>query len=229
MRPSLHGFETGRSRADMTGDMVDVDAGTGDRQRWTDRPTISADETIRVEMLVRSMAPAPGTHDAQVDLVETARRLEAAGTISDATLSIWGERLCRCQSCRETTVGREYLERIRAFEAWGERVQAGIDLPFRDRRLECRFTGTETPVIVPPRVTIAVYGDATVRGVFPCEVDGTPVSAAAGLERLGGARRGTAEGDGGPIDHPEENPAKESDDEASDGEGEEPDSLVGSH
>lgn len=170
-------------------DALDVDGDTGDGLLRPEQPRIAADVDVRVDVFVRSLAPEPAVHVAQVEVVEAVHDLADDGRIADGTVSIWGERLCPCETCRQTGAGRAVLDRVRAFESWAEAVPAAVTVPFDRRSLECGFTGAETDVIVPPRVTIAVYGDTTLLGVFPCELDGESISAADGLERLRNVRR----------------------------------------
>lgn len=181
----------------MGGYAQDVDGGTGDGLLGPKRPRIPADVDVRVEVFVRSLAPAPAVHAAQVDVVEAVNDLAEAGRIEDATVSIWGERLCPCETCRETGAGRAVLNRVRAIESWAEAVPAAVTVPFDRRSHECGFTDLGGEVIVPPRITVAVYGDGALLGVFPCEVDGESISAVEGLERLRKVRRVDATADSG--------------------------------
>lgn len=188
----LHRVDGPPGRTHMGGDAQDVDGGTGDGLLRPDQPRIPAALDVRVDVFVRSLAPAPGLHGQQVAIVESLNELADAGGIADATVSIWGERLCPCETCRETGAGRAVLDRVRAIEAWAAAVSAAVTVPFERRSRDCGFTGAKTTVIVPPRITIVIYGDATLLGVFPCEVDGESISVAEGLERLRKARRADA-------------------------------------
>lgn len=173
----------------MDGNELADDGVTGDRLLRTERPRVPSDVDLRVEVFVRSLAPTPAAHVAQVDLVKAVNDLADGGPLADTTVSVWGDRLCRCDTCRDTSAGRAMLDRVRAFEAWAAAVPAAVTVPFDRRCLACGFTGAEADVIVPPGVTIAVYGDASLLGVFPCEVDGESISVAEGLERLRNVRR----------------------------------------
>ena len=180
----------------MDAEIPSDNQGTWNGQLGLEKDSIPAEMDVRVDVYVRSMAPPPATHEAQVGLIADLEALAAADVVDESTVTIWGERLCRCETCRETGAGRAVLARVRSFEGWAADVDATVDLPFDFRRLDCEMTGASNEVIVPPRVTLGIHVEGTLRGVFPCVIDGVSISASDGLAMLRRARRSGRAADG---------------------------------
>jgi hypothetical protein len=138
---------------------------------WDRELILPGDADLTVDVYVRSLSPSNGTHAGRVEFVEELERLEAERVIRDATVSIWGDRICRCETCSATGAGRAALERLREFEAWSEDVDADVSLPFERRSISSEFVDRTLECVVPPHITVAVYGGSSLVGVFPCEVD----------------------------------------------------------
>jgi len=166
---------------------MQLDTGELDSQRqqlWVRNPSIPADVGVRVDAFVRSLVPPSGAHETQAEIIERLSALGAFGVVEDSTVSIWGRRLCECETCAGTRAGRAVLDRLWEFETWEREQDADVELPFDRREVHSEFTGSVHEVVVPPRVLLAVYGDSTLLGVFPCEVEGEVYTARDGLVAL---------------------------------------------
>lgn len=142
-------------------------------------------ETARVEVYVRSLLPPPGAKEAQTEVLEDLKRVADGTAIQDVLVDVWGERLCLCESCRRTEVGRALFDRVRELQRWGEEYDASATSFFDRTHRESSLTGGSYDGIVPPRVTAALYVDGTVRGVFPCRFGDERYSVADFVESVG--------------------------------------------
>lgn len=158
---------------------ISTDGGqTEEFQRWqndTARALASADGA-HVDLYVRSMLPPPGAKDAQTDVLAGLWRAADGTPIDDVAVTVWGERICRCEACLRTQTGRAMLDTVREFEEWGESYDASATSFFERVRHESSLTGETYTGIVPPRVTAALYVEDSLSGVFPVRFGETAYS-----------------------------------------------------
>jgi len=133
-------------------------------------------EAARLDVYVRSMMPPPGAKDTQQNLLHDLQKLVEGTPIQNVGVNVWGERICLCETCRETDVGTAMLNTVREFEHWGEEYDAGTGSFFERLYQQSLVTGNSYEGISPPRVTVALYVDNSLSGVFPSYFAGEPYS-----------------------------------------------------
>lgn len=141
------------------------------------------------DVFVRSMAPPVGVHDTQVRVLNRLGDLEESGRIDRRTVSVWGERLCRCASCEATGACLAALEKVREFERWAASAEGDVSLQFERQSTTSRIVDSSIDAIVPPRITLAVYVAGNLASVFPCRVPERHWSVGEGIEALERAAR----------------------------------------
>ncbi len=134
------------------------------------RSDLASRETHRIELFVRSLAPVPGTHRRRASLVERLEELDASDRVDEFDVTILGEELCLCDTCRETAVGSDTLDSVQELREWGG--ENATPLAFDERRVDCSITGEEYTVLVPPTTCLAASVDDELQAVFPCRIDG---------------------------------------------------------
>lgn len=137
-----------------------------------------------VEVNVRSLAPPLATHDGQREIIDRFAALSEEKVLTGTRVSILGERICLCETCGGTQSGAAALDRVRLYERWAATSDLEISVPFERRTLHSTITDVECEVIVPPRIAVAVYDDASLLYVFPCEIEGTVYTVTDALEAL---------------------------------------------
>lgn len=119
-----------------------------------------------VRAFIRSLAPAPGQHDSRAQVLDQLNSAEQFGHVDSCELSILGEQICRCQSCQTCTEATHLLETAETLAGWeGDGLRS---TGFSERTVLSQVTGEEYHVMVPPELSIGVYLDERLVGVFPC-------------------------------------------------------------
>jgi hypothetical protein len=143
-------------------------ASTEGFERWIAEATetVRAGEDARVDVFVRSLLPPPGAKDAQTEILD---RLDESidETPASMRVQVWGQRICRCEICQDTEIGRIFLDRIETLTSWGDRFDADASAVFDYTSQESSVTGSTYEGIRPPQVTAVLYVDGVVTGVFP--------------------------------------------------------------
>lgn len=149
----------------MTGETIVTDP-------WWERyrADLASRESHRIELFVRSLSPVPGTHRQRTELVRRLDDLDAAGLIDGYDVTVLGEELCLCETCREIAPGTYLRERLRELQEWGG--DRASPLAFTEREVNCSLTGEVYRVLVPPTTSLAAYVDGSLTAVFPCRIDG---------------------------------------------------------
>ena len=151
---------------------------------WCNEAELPGEAELFVELNVRSLAPPTGTHEGQTDVIETLSDLESAGVIEELRLCVFGERICPCDTCGDTRPGRAALDRVREYQRWAANLDTEVSIPFERRTIHSEIAETDYEVIVPPRVSLGIYDDATLLGVFPCEIGDTVYTVGDVIEAL---------------------------------------------
>jgi hypothetical protein len=125
----------------------------------------------RVEVFVRSMLPPLGVKSSQEALIARLDELvDEEAALDSVSVSVTGDRLCLCETCSGTDVERELLDRIAELDAWGEAYDATASPFFETQELDSSIAGETARALVPPRVSVALYCDDALAGVFPCRI-----------------------------------------------------------
>ena len=123
------------------------------------------DRPPRIELYVRSLAPAEG-RKRQEAVVERLRALDADGHIAGVEVVLCADCVWPSLGTAETDVGRRLLRRYDAFREWAE--ARGRELVgFRRRDADSLLTGTAVTGIVFPRLALAEYRDGDLAFVAP--------------------------------------------------------------
>ena len=179
---------------------------TRDRPHSTDDPAFTewlettddrfADaDRRRVDVFVRSLLPPLGSKGTQEALLQHLNDLTAEGILDDVSVTVTGNRLCLCETCAETDAGTHLLDSLRELDEWGGEFDASVTPFFETRALDSDLTDETARALVPPRITVALYCDETIAGVFPCEMGDSTFATedlVAALDRLCEGQRAVA-------------------------------------
>ena len=155
-----------------------------DTTAWWERyrTDVLADEQHHIEIFFRSLAPNQGSHDKRRTILE---RLEGAAedaVLDSYDINVVGDGMCLCQDCGETRIARHMHETLTSLRSGGsEDVEP---TGFAERVVDSQMTGEHYRLLVPPEVSVAVYVDDSLRGVFPAVVEDVPVSVSDFLRAL---------------------------------------------
>lgn len=138
------------------------------------RTDVAAGKAHRIEVFFRSLAPSQGSHDKRRRIIKNLGEADDASTIDGYDVNVVGEGMCLCDDCAETRLARHMHDRLSRLRAGGSDVVE--PLGFRERSVDSSLTGENYTLLVPPEVSLAVYVDDALRGVFPAEVEGVSVS-----------------------------------------------------
>lgn len=143
---------------------------------WWERYTSALEkaDTHRLRVFVRSLRPAPGSHDHRERMFERIRTATEQSTIDEFDVQVLGEEICLCPQCEELADVETIHDTARKVADWddGTLVASG----FKEREVNCSFTHEQYRVLVPPETALGVYLDGSLAGVFPCTTDRTEYS-----------------------------------------------------
>lgn len=126
-------------------------------------------ETLSIEIYVRSISE-PSAHGYQSELLDLLRRLDQQGTIDGYDVTLMGEKICNCETCKELEPVDRRLERIREWRRWA--AENGVTLLFNERTVRSSVTGDTYQFIVPPTATLVLSHDGAIESVLPNRSDG---------------------------------------------------------
>lgn len=155
---------------------------------WREDATLGPTSELTADVYLRSLSPPAGVHEGQTARIERLSTLSAAGRLGEVRVSVWGDRICLCETCTGTGAGRAALDRVEEFERWAEEADPAVTLPFERRVVRSRYTDSEQEVLVPPVMLLALYGGESLVGVFPHTAAGGQVpveDAIAAIEAAG--------------------------------------------
>lgn len=138
-----------------------------DTAAWRARATLGPASELTADVYLRSLSPPAGVHDGQVARIERLSALSASGRLEEVRVSVWGARICLCETCTGTGAGRAALDRVEEFERWAESIDPPATLPFDRRVIRSNYTDSTQEVLVPPVVLLALYDRESLVGVFP--------------------------------------------------------------
>ena len=159
-------------------------------------PRVDQDGAIRLELFVRSLAPA-AVRPAQESVVRRLQRLEEAPRVATVDVHVAGDRICRGAATVRTRPGRFLLDRVDAFEVWADRTDRSIDETFEHVADARGIDGADCSGIRFPAMVLAEYVGDELRFVAPSASAGETTSVPdrlAHLEREYGTVTGDASG-----------------------------------
>lgn len=134
-----------------------------------------------VALFVRSLSP---TEPATTQHVECVRDLEAAGTVTDASVTVWGREIELSARARRAPTGQYLLDRVANFRAWAD--ERGVSMaPFFDtREVSSSLTGEEFAALRLPASCLAEYEGERLVHVAPYTTGDAVCTVADRLRRL---------------------------------------------
>jgi hypothetical protein len=133
------------------------------------REQLTAGTVTRVELFVRSCTPAPGTHDRRNRLFRSIERQVNDGPLDSYGITVLSDKFCLCANCLELYDDGliETVERLMSWRSGGIR-----SIGFDEQEVRSSILDEQYTVIVPPELSLGVYVDDSLAGVFPCRADG---------------------------------------------------------
>lgn len=131
--------------------------------------TLRESATHQVTACVRSVAPALGQHDSRALVLSELDSVVGSGLLDSCGLTVLSDRICRCQQCQRAPEAAQLLDTVETLSGW-----ASSDLRscgFEERTVCSEITCEEYRVIVPPELSIGIYADDSLVGVFPSATD----------------------------------------------------------
>lgn len=152
-------------------DQRGTSTGAGDTAVWQESATLGPASELTADVYLRSLSPPAGVHDGQAARIERLTTLSAAGRLENVRVSVWGNRICLCETCAGTGPGRAALDRVEEFERWAEDLDPAVTLPFDHRKVRSDYTDSTQDVLVLPVLLLALYDRDSLLGVFPHATD----------------------------------------------------------
>lgn len=147
-------------------------------------PAIDDIEAARVEVFVRSLAPA-GAVGRQNAIVERLLKLKRSGIVADVDVTVWGDGIALGGPNARIGASRRIVDTISEFRRWCDEHDASIDQFFERTTVDSSITGESYIRLVLPSICLAVYDDRDdLRSVFPSAAGDTTYSVEDGLRRL---------------------------------------------
>lgn len=153
-----------------------MSAETIETTQWWEKYSSDAEtcETHRIELFVRSLTPSQGTHDSRKWMLYRLEGMVESDFLDSYDINVVGEGMCLCESCLDTRLARHMYETLTTLRDGGD---ATVEpLGFSERTIDSSLTDEQYSVLTPPEISLAVYVDDTLRGVFPATVDGKRVT-----------------------------------------------------
>lgn len=164
-------------------DQVSIGADPAIEQWWNQyRKRLDASEQNSLALYVRSLSPSPGGHDRRSHLRELTRNVSSQSPVDSIEVSVLGEEICLCDQCLEAVVDEEILRTVNELRGWrGGGIRAN---GFTVREVDSAITEEQYRTVVPPEVSVGVYVENSLVGVFPCAAEGDTYSPEDFFERL---------------------------------------------
>lgn len=123
---------------------------------------MTVDSQLRAELYLRG--DTYGTFDAQQQVLNRVKRLEANGTFSESIVAgEWQRIRTRAEDARD-----EALTVHDEFRTWAERNGFSLAPAFERRTRSYMGLNRVDEVVVFPVIALAIYEDDRIQGVFPC-------------------------------------------------------------
>ncbi len=138
------------------------------------RTDVAAGQPHRIEVFFRSLAPSQGAHDKRRRIVSQLDEASSTSSLDSYDLHVVGDGMCLCEDCAETRLARHMHDTLATLREGGsDEIEP---LAFSTRTVDSQMTGEHYTLLVPPEVSLAVYVDSSLRGVFPAAVEEVTVS-----------------------------------------------------
>ena len=139
-------------------------------QWWNRYRTNRGDATERIVLFIRGFRPAMGTHSHRLNFVRTLTEAAEEEAVDSVDITVVGKEICICEKCREIHSRQTVHDVVETLKSWRD---GGIrPSGFTEREINSSITGEHHRVVTPPELTLGVYLDDSLVGVFPCTADG---------------------------------------------------------
>lgn len=138
-------------------------------------------ERLCVNVYVRSLAPAPGTHQRRTQLIDEIRAASDMTSIDSVSLRVVGEKICLCEKCQQQskTPVREEIDELRKWRTGGIHASG-----FTTHHVNSTMADEEYRMVVPPELSLGIVADDDLVGVFPCDAEGRTVCPSEFIEEI---------------------------------------------
>ena len=126
---------------------------------------------IRFDLFVRSLGAVQGSHGRQASILDRVDRLDRTDVVDTTRVTVWGDSVCVSECCADNDTVRAIRDRIDVFRSWA-RGNGHRAIGFREREVTSSITEESFDVIDLPTISLAVYVDSRLDGVFPVAVEG---------------------------------------------------------
>ena len=152
-------------------------------QSWWDQyqDQLTAGGVNRVELFIRSCTPALGTHDRRNQLFRSIEQQVNDGPLERYDITVLSDKFCLCENCQEL-YDDGLIDTVKRLMSWRS---GGIrSTGFGEQDVDSSILDEQYTVIVPPEITLGVYVDDRLVGVFPCRAAGVNCRPGAYFEGL---------------------------------------------
>jgi len=163
-----------------------------------DTAAVRSGDGASLELYLRSLAPG-GALDYQERILERLDALVEKGSVDGYAVHLWGDRVCPRSVSAATGPGRFVLDRLAAFERWGEHND--VEVTFEREMVCSAITGAERETVRLPATALAEFRDGDLVFVAPCVDDGVPYAAVDRLDDFA-ADRATPRWEPEPVARP---------------------------
>lgn len=147
-------------------------------------------EDVRVTVYYRSYSPPAGGHSRRGHLYEKLQAVEGEEVIDDVEVTILGEQICLCQRCQRSQRDWRHRDTVTALASWTDGRLSSCG--FAKREVRSTITDEQYRTVVPPELSIGVFVDEALIGVFPCQNEDQYFGADEFISRLSEETRGVA-------------------------------------
>lgn len=149
---------------------------------------MSEEETVTVDLFVRSLAPIQG-RERQEALLGRLEQLTTDGQVDEFSVHVWGDAVATDSALAKTDAGKGVRTLVASFRQWALAENVSVEQFFEKREVSSSMTGDSYSALTLPSVAIAEYEDGELVGMGPHD-DGTDtVTVRAYLDALA-SRRG---------------------------------------
>lgn len=128
-------------------------------------------QTQKIHIFVRSVSPTPGMHAYRNQLLDSIKKASRREHIDTYELTVLGDDICLCDNCESNHTTDQLVELVEKLRTW--RTGGMKACGFTERTVESSITDESYQTVTPPDITLGVFCDDSLAGVFPCQADGT--------------------------------------------------------
>jgi len=128
-------------------------------------------QTQKIHIFVRSVSPTPGLHAHRKQLMDNIEEAHTREWVDEYELSVLGEDICLCDACESMRAANNVSDMVEQLRTW--RTGGMKACGFTERVVANSITDETYRTVTPPDITVGVFSENSLAGVFPCRVEGT--------------------------------------------------------